>query len=238
MKRCATAVVLVSLALSGGRAQDAGVPKHLADARDLLKHLDLQHTSYAHGEPKLSWTGTREVHADCSGFLDELLVHTYGYDRTMFKKWFDSSRPSAARYHDAIIAGRGFAEVKRIADVLPGDVLSVKYFARKDNTGHVMLVAETPRAMQPKKPLIAGAAQWEVTVIDSSKTGHGPTDTRYAKGKDGKDHDGLGQGVLRIYVDKQGQVVGFTWSTLTASEFKDPKDEHLVIGRHQPNFKP
>ncbi|MFT3880967.1 MAG: hypothetical protein QM703_15055 [Gemmatales bacterium] len=68
-------------------------------------------------------------------------------------------------------------------------------------------------------------------MIDSSQSGHGNTDTRHHKGKDGKDHDGLGQGVLRLYTDKQGHVAGFSWSTLGASKFIEPAEEQVAIGR-------
>ena len=61
---------------------------------------------------------------------------------------------------------------------------------------------------------------------------------RHAKGTGGKDHDGLGEGVLRIYADAQGKVAGFSWSMQAASQFQDPKNEHLVIGRLKPGFKP
>ena len=165
-------------------------------------------------------------------------MHSYGYDGDQFKKWFDSHRPSARRYHDAIVEQHGFTEIKELSHVRPGDILAVKYLKRKDNTGHIMLVEESPQLMKPKRSQIAGAEQWEVTVIDSSHTGHGPTDTRHAKGKDGKDHDGLGQGVIRLYADKQGKVVGFAWSTLAGSELKLPHEEHLVVGRLTPNFRP
>src|SRR5262249_43286345 len=76
-----------------------------------------------------------------------------------------------------------------------------------------------------------GTLQWELAIIDSSESGHGPTDTRHANGPNGKDHDGVGEGILRLYTDPAGTVVGFAWSTLSASKFKSPDDEHLVIGR-------
>lgn len=219
-------------------ADEARAPKHLVDAEELVRHLELKHTNYEHGQAEIKWTGKRESHADCSGFLDELLKHSYGYDAEQFKRWFDSHRPSARRYHDAIVEQRGFKKIDELQQVRPGDILAVKYLKRQDNTGHVMLVAGAPRRMPPKKPIVAGAVQWEIPIIDSSKTGHGPTDTRRHKGPGGKDHDGLGAGVLRIYADQEGKVLGFTWSTLESSEFKAPDEEHLAIGRLVAGFKP
>ncbi len=96
-----------------------------------------------------------------------------------------------------------------------------------------MLVADRPKQIQSQPPLVPGTQQWQVTVIDSSESGHGPTDTRYKKGSDGKDHDGVGQGIFRVYTDNQGGVAGFAWSTVAASKFRAPDDENLVIGRLQ-----
>jgi hypothetical protein len=212
-------------------------PRHLRDAVELVENLDLRNTSYEHGDGRIHWTGTRAAHTDCSGFLNGLLQHSYGYDREAFRRWFDSGRPTAARYHDAITEQRGFTAIKRLTDVRPGDILAVKYLKRRDNTGHVMLVVEPPQPMRARKPLVDGTQQWQVVVIDSSRSGHGPGDTRARKGQDGS-NQGLGRGVLRIYADRQGRVAGFSWSTRGVSEFKSPDLEHLVIGRLQPNFKP
>jgi hypothetical protein len=238
-KRLSLLFLVISLAgLTWAGGADRREPKHLADARDLVQHVDLEHTSYEHGAGTVKFAGAYESHTDCSGFLDALLKHSYGYDEAQFKKWFGSKRPTAARYHDAIAEQTGFTQIAYVKDIEPGDILAVKYYSRKDNTGHLMLAAAAPKAVKPAKPLVEGTTQWEVRVIDSSKSGHGRTDSRHAKGQDGKDHDGLGEGVLRIYADPQGKVAGFSWSVLAASQFQDPKNEHLVIGRLKPGFKP
>lgn len=219
-------------------SQVPGEPKHLAAARDLLAHLDLKNTNYEHGAGNVTFSGTRESHTDCSGFVDALLRHCYSYDESAFKQWFGSRRPTAARYHDAIEAETGFTRVRYVRDLRPGDLLAVKYLMNKENTGHVMLASGLPRRMEAKKPFVDGTEQWEVAVIDSSQSGHGTQDTRHKKGHDGKDHDGLGEGRLRLYTEREGGVVGFTWSTLNASAFKEPKDEHLVMGRLKPEYQP
>ena len=232
------ATILLSSLLSAAVGFAAEPPRHLAAAIDLADHLRLEDTSYQHGEPKVTWDGGCQSHADCSGFLDALLMHSYGYSRADFKRWFDSHRPSARRYHDAIVAKKGFQRIERLAEVRPGDVLAVKYLNNADNTGHVMLVTAHPRRIAPARPVVGRTEQWEVPIIDSSRSGHGPTDTRHRRGPDGKDHDGLGRGVLRIYSNSQGAVAGFSWSTTKASKFGAPSDEHLVIGRLIPDFKP
>jgi hypothetical protein len=212
-------------------AAEAAPPRHLADAKDLVQHLSLENTSYQLGGAQVRWEGRRESHSDCSGFLNALLMHSYAYSKEDFKKWFGSGRPTAARYHDAISQRKGFAEITRLQDVQPGDILAVKNRTPKRTTGHVMLAVSAPRRMQAKKPVIGNAEPWEIAVIDSSKSGHGRTDTRHAKGEGNKDHDGLGMGVLRLYADRLGKVAGYSWSTLDGSRFVDPKDQDLVIGR-------
>ncbi len=238
MKRFTTVFIsLWLLATLCVQAQEA-VPKHLLAARSLVEQLDLNNTNYEHGQGNIVWTVTPESHTDCSGLIDHLLMHCYGYDRETFKRWLDSRRPTAARYHDAIIEQKGFTQLQSVKDLRPGDLIAIKYLTRTDNTGHIMLVAETPERITAKKPLIENTEQWTVTVIDSSQSGHGPTDTRHKKGADGKDHDGLGQGVFRLYTTKQGKVAGFAWSTLGVSEFKAPEDEHLVLGRLLSYYRP
>ena len=211
-------------------------PAHLTVARQLLAQLDLANTNYEHGAPRVKFTNPCASHADCSGFADALLEHVYGFDKQQFRAIFGSGRPTAARYHDAIRAQNGFKLMDRVQDILPGDFLAVKYLNRNDNTGHVMLVAERPRRIRPTQPLIEQTEQWEARVIDSSESGHGPSDTRHGKGADGKDHDGLGQGTLRLYTDSQGQIAGFTWSTLAKSQFRSPTEEEMVIGRLEAKF--
>lgn len=227
------------LALAAWAANSPVVPpKHLADAKALVSHLSLENTSYGHGPVQVEWEPVCISHTDCSGFVDALLMHSYGYSRENFKRWFGSSRPTAHRYHDAIAQGTGFVSVSHVRNIRPGDLLAVKYPAGKSNTGHVMLAAGLPRQIAAREPVVSGTEQWELEVIDSSKSGHGRTDTRHTRGKDGKDHEGLGMGILRLYANHDSTIAGFSWSTLRHSRFVGPSDEHLVIGRLVPGYKP
>jgi hypothetical protein len=239
MNRFSWKPIIVSLAIaqsataqSDARAPSAVTePQHLAMARWMVANLDLNNTDYELGGGTVTFTPPCVSRTDCSGFADALLTHSYGYDADQFRKWFGSGRPSARRYHDAIERQKGFARIEHMQDVLPGDFLAIKYLNRKDNTGHVMLVANRPQRSSPTSPLEPGTAQWKVSVIDSSESGHGPTDTRHKKGANGKDHTGLGEGVFRIYSDPGGKIAGFTWSTLASSKYVEPNDEDLVVGR-------
>ena len=44
--------------------------------------------------------------------------------------------------------------------------------------------------------------------------------------------------MLRIYAGPHDRIIGFARSTLNKSEFKGADDEHMVIGRPKPDFKP
>jgi hypothetical protein len=223
---------------------------HLSWAEELVKGLRLESTSYRHKPTTVHWKGVDgakiyESHTDCSGFLNELFKRAYGLTDEALAKWLLSKRPLARSYHDAITKQNQFQRVMLLKDAQPGDVIAVKYKPgdpdnTDNNTGHVLLIAKAPQPRQATEPLVRGTSQWEVTVIDQSRTGHGKTDTRHKPG--GKFAPGLGQGVLRIYTHQSGTVAGYSWSTFSESAYHDQKDRHLVIGRPQlapgPTAKP
>jgi len=215
---------------------------HLSAARDIVSRIDLSHTSYEHGQGTVDWSGTPSSYTDCSGFVDHLLMHAYGYTPDDFKRWFGSHRPSAKRYYEAIEEQTGFRHLDRVSDLRPGDFIAVKYLKRTDETGHIMLVDQAPqRAPANESRAKSGehpGEAWLVQVIDSSESGHGPTDTRHKRGANGKAHDGLGRGVLRIYTDTQGRVIGFSWSAMSVSEFRGADSEPVALGRLVPGYRP
>ena len=213
------------------RAKETAADQHVATAERLVEQLDLANTGYAHGPGSVTWTGTVVSYSDCSCFINDLLAHDDGLAPDDFRRWMGHGRPSAENYHDAIVATRGFARLDAVMDVRPGDLIATRYLTRHDNTGHIMLVAKAPRRIAPSPPFVGEDTQWSIAVIDSSKSGHGPADTRHKRGIDGHDHPGLSRGVLRIYADARGEVAGFSWSTAKNSRFIGPEDEHLVIGR-------
>ena len=229
-------VILVGLA-SNAAASD---PKHLTDARVLLNGLKAKDTSYTHDKIQVRWKGVDgakkfECHADCSGFMDALLKHSYGYNEPDLRRWFGSTRPKARDYFEQIKNHRGFRNTHSVRNAEPGDFLAVKYPPGSENTGHVMLVNSKPKLMQPVKPLVEGTQQWEVEVIDCSTSGHGPTDTRHVI--NGKDRTGLGRGILRIYTRHQA-VAGYSWSTSTGSKFYAQEERPLVIGHLKSGYRP
>jgi hypothetical protein len=237
--RRAVFIALLTLPLAAvSPIAHAQADPRVAAAERLVGALDLANTDYEHGRGSITWDGTVASHTDCSGFIDHLLMRVDGYSADDFRRWFGKARPTADRYHDAIVEGRGFVAVRAVPDLRAGDLIAIKYLTRHDNTGHVMLVVEPPRRHAASAPLVDGTTRWSVAVIDSSESGHGDTDTRHHRGADGRDHDGLGRGVFRLYADGRGEVAGFAWSTLKVSRFVQPEDEHVVLGRFAPGFRP
>jgi hypothetical protein len=232
---------VIALLLTVASAQ-TGAGDHLAAARDLVSRVDLDHTHYEHGQGTVTWSGPPSSYTDCSGFVDHLLMHAYGYSADDFKRWFGSRRPSAKRYYEAVVEQTGFTRLACVTDLRPGDFIVITYLKRTDNTGHIMLVDRVPERETTRRETTRfgdphGDA-WLVRVIDSSESGHGPMDSRHKRGLNGRDHDGLGQGVLKLYADPQGHITGFSWSALSSSRFIGPDEEPVAFGRLVPGYKP
>jgi hypothetical protein len=217
------------------------LPKHLEEAQELVKHLGLTETEYRHKDTVVRWKGLDgairyEARTDCSGFIDALLEHSYGLTRADFKKWTGRARPLANTYYAVIDQGKGFTKVDKVQDIQPGDILAIRYPAGADDTGHVLLVSRAPLRRAASAPLEAGADQWELQVIDCTRSGHGKTDTRYKP--DGTFTGGVGAGTFRLYTDKAGKFAGHTWSTAAKSEYRSQRDRPIVAGRFDPKFRP
>jgi len=224
-------ISLVPLALTTARTSRKS---HLDWAKILVKELRPENTSYQHKNGYVRWKGQNgaddyESHTDCSGFINAILEQAYSLTADDFEQWLGKRRPLAITYHTAIINQRGFKRIEVIREVKPGDLIAIKYPDGSDNTGHNMIVAQTPQERKASKPEVEGTMQWEVDVIDSSESGHGKTDTR--RKDDGTFGAGVGEGVFRLYTDGKGQIVGYTWSTFANSDYYDQTERQLVIGR-------
>ena len=216
-------------------------PKHLELAVDFVHNLSSADTEYRHKNTFVHWKGVNgaeknEARTDCSGFLDALLGQTYGLTRDDFQKWSGKARPLARTYYDLIHEGKGFANIQAVQDIRPGDIIAVKFPPGEDDTGHAMLISGVPHKRAESAPIEDGTVQWEVKVIDASKTGHGITDTRHKP--DGSFSCGVGEGILRLYTGKDGHIVGYAWSVQAKSAFHGQKSKQLVVGRFDPKFKP
>ena len=232
--------VIQAISVIPAFAGSAEQKDHLWWAEALLKEITPGSTSYVHNRDYsgVSWKGpldsTARSNTDCSGFMDELFVHTYGFTPGYMKKWLGGkSRPSASGYYGAIADQRGFFHIKKIRDAKPGDIIAVYYPFDRENTGHVMLIAAAPEHIRHAKPFVDGTEQWRVKVIDSSHRPHWMEDTRW---KDGKEYGGLGKGSLRLYTNEKGEVTGYTWSLGSKSQYYDTKTRPIAIGRLNMEF--
>ncbi len=227
-------LLIATFALSGF-AQKTNKPTHLDLAKLLVSELQPENTSYQHKQGFIKWKGENgaeiyESRVDCSGLLNNLLERAYGLTPSDLEKWMGKRRPYAEDYHDAIAGQSKFRLITSIKDVRPGDILAIRYPpGTNENTGHIMIVAEPPVSRKPTKPEVDGTAQWEVSVIDSSESGHGKSDTRHKP--DATFGSGVGQGIFRIYTKAGGDVIGYSWSTFANSDYYDLATRHLVIGR-------
>jgi hypothetical protein len=243
VRRLVTAALLalLLLAVASRPGQAAAGPDLLEWARRLVNGVNPETNIYASRPTIVTWTGvggaseTRN-RSVCSALVAHLMMQAYGYRAADFASWLGGRFPRAAGFHDAIAAGHGFDPILRIAEIRPGDILAIKYPPGSKPTGHVLLAASRPVERRPTEPVVPGTEQYELSVIDSSHTGHGPIDTRhYAKGKF---HSGVGEGLFRLYARPDGTLAGYSWSVTKASEEYTPSERHLVIGRLNGQVKP
>ena len=118
-------------------------------------------------------------------------------------------------------------------------MIAIKYPAGQQSSGHMMLV-EAVSTFQARilsnqtflannaEPSIVG--YFDVTVIDSSASYHGKSDSRYTK------PGGIGRnGIFRVYVDSAYQITGYIWSNEKSSTYKRVADGYVVApGRLNP----
>lgn len=229
--------LLFSGVASAQRSENAPPPRHLEQARKLVENLrNASENVYGGGKRHIEWSADHAAaRTVCSSFETLLLEHTYGWTGDDFKEWMHSTNPEADAYHDAIVQRHGFERILHISALRPGDILAVKYTDHHlskngvEDTGHVMLVAEAPRPAADKKPIVPGTRQYVVSIIDSSASGHGTSDTRAKPG--GGFTGGIGQGECRLYVNEEGRIIGYAWSTSLKSEYFTSPDRDLVAGR-------
>lgn len=200
-------------------------------ARQMQEHIGPQNTDYRHKDNIVGWgeNGSPwQCYADCSGFINALLSRAFGLDDAGFQRLFGHRRMYAYHYFDAIKAGNHFQPIRNIRDVRPGDLIALEYADRSehdDNTGHVMVVDAGPRPHRPSRVIAPNTRQFEVAVIDCSRSAHGTTDTRYGG------YAGVGKGIFRLYTDSHGEINGYSWSDGNPKEGFNPFENPIVVGR-------
>ncbi|MGK4000503.1 hypothetical protein [Sorangium sp. So ce1024] len=182
----------------------------------------------------MSWAGVAGARrymnrTQCATFLTGLLKQSYGWSESTFSGWMGSRSPTAAAYYDAIVAEDGFDRIHDLNDARAGDIIALRYPAGESSTGHVAILRRAPRVKLPVLPFVVGTFQYEVSVVDSTNTHHGPSDSRMSSG--GRGATGAGYGVMRIYTNTSGAIVGHTWSTATTTTYYPTTQRKIAIGR-------
>jgi hypothetical protein len=95
---------------------------------------------------------------------------------------------------------------------------------RSKATGHIVLISKVPTRRDSSPPVQSDLTQYSLKVMDSSKSGHGCKDTRLLPNKSCNDRDawgdgGVGQGMMRLYVDRDGAIAGYSWSLRSKSVY-------------------
>ncbi|WP_437924923.1 hypothetical protein WMF37_38740 [Sorangium sp. So ce291] len=206
---------------------------HLRWAESLVDNLDPENNEYSTSS-FISWAGVagarRYVNrTQCATFFTELLKRSYGWTESSFDDWLGTRSPSAAAYYDAIVEENGFERIRDLQDARAGDVIVLRYPAGESSTGHVAILRRAPRVRLPLNPFVVGTFQYEVSVVDSTSTLHGPSDSRMSSG--GRGDTGAGYGVMRVYTNIFDTIVGHTWSTATTTTYYPTTQRQVAIGR-------
>ena len=200
---------------------------HLLWAQRLVADLRPEHNAYGRNPSLVLWRGVDGAlvsrnRSDCSSFITALWSRAYGYGPEQMRQWLGAAAPRALDYHAAILEGNRFQRIERIVDLQSGDLLATRYQrSRPGATGHVMVAAS--------RPIAAGACSevrcvFRLEVIDASRSGHGPVDTREGK-------SGVGQGVIQLQTNREGRLQGYRWSERASSRWRFAPEESLVVGR-------
>jgi hypothetical protein len=204
----------------------------------LVANVRPEHNGYNHSPMTVTWAGIDgasryENRSDCSGFATHVIKQALDLGDSQIQDWFGSKKPTAARFHDAVAAGRNFTEVTNVKNIRAGDIVAIKYLdGASSSTGHVMMVRDLPITQRAaSKPLVDGTVQHEVAIIDSTASPHGDGDSR----KSGNtEREGAGTGRFRLYTDVDGNITGYTWSLSNGSTYYTADKRSLKIGRIKP----
>lgn len=178
------------------------------------------------GQPAANYT-------TCAPFVTRLLLASYDWDWTqhpvldpLTNQPVNPASPKSYLYVAAIKQLVGFEQqLTHFAEVQPGDI-AARWDVGTDE-GHTMIVVAVSQASAKTYPLsstsehfipaLAGATYYEVTVLDSSSSGHS-NDTRLItyNGKTALS-GGAGLGVIGVFTNASGEIIAHTWSLPTSN---------------------
>ena len=186
-------------------------------------------TAYSHKSHVDEEQGLYEL--DCSGLVDLILKQVSPKHLTEVETRRGHKRQLADDYVQTFEespekpkSGGGWQRIDHLADARPGDILAWKNPAHKTgehtNTGHVMVIDESPVEEPNAAAAPDGQKTFRVRVIDSTESPHAD-DTRAAR------QSGVGRGTLWLVVDATGKPIGYHWKSLRGPLHEPP----IAIGR-------
>ncbi|KYF81015.1 hypothetical protein BE11_35175 [Sorangium cellulosum] len=231
------AIIVAGLALLAPRpaqGQSYEEPSHFYWADTLVDNIAPEDNEYGGDTTYVSWAGIGGAteyrsRSFCASFVTHVLRQAYELSVYDINTWFGSMSPNAIRYHDRIIEEVGFEQILTVGQIEAGDIIAIEYPAGSSATGHVAIAAGAAVPRPATYPFIAGTIQHDLAILDASTTGHGLTDTR--RKADGTWHAGVGRGVMRIYANINGSIVGYSWSAQSGSTYYAKQVRDIVIGR-------
>jgi hypothetical protein len=213
----------------------------LSWARSLVEEVTPENNFYGSHPTYVEWADTATGRAArnrsvCSSFASHLLEHSFGYTPADIDAWFGKHVPQAREYHDTIAARNGFLRIEHVTAIRAGDIVAVKYPDGSHPTGHVMIAASRAVPRMATAPVREDTQQYELEVIDSANSGHGPADTRHHR--DAPWTTGVGHGILRLYANPDETLAGYSWSTTPKSLYRSTDVRAIAIGRLDPDRVP
>jgi hypothetical protein len=231
----------LALAVLLSWAGPAGESLHMDWAERLVGEIKQSENAYGSKPTVLEWRGVNGASETrnrtvCSTLFTRLIKQAYGYEADDIKRWFGSASPTAEQYHQAVKSGYRFKQIASLNQVKRGDVIAIDYQrarpgdpgAMRATTGHIMLVAGDPKLQHYGSSTLM--RRYSLAVIDSSRTGHGPKDTRI-QARGGWGAGGVGRGEIGLLVDRQGHIQAYSWSNLPRSRMIPQAEHSLLIGR-------
>ncbi|MCX6953263.1 MAG: hypothetical protein NTV51_14010 [Verrucomicrobia bacterium] len=170
----------------------------------------------------------------CAPLVTHLLKNAYGWDwkQHLIPDTLDNDTPVAKAspksylYVSAIKHQVGFAsQITNLLDVQPGDI-AARWEVGTDE-GHTMIVVGVNTATTKAypvsstdanfEPALAGSTYYEVTVLDSSSSGHSSDTRMITYGGKTDLSGGVGRGIIGVFVNASGAIIAHTWSLPTSN---------------------
>ena len=166
----------------------------------------------------------------CSTFLTMALMRCYSLQRADIIDAFEGTWPRARAFQQAFAAGRPSEPLFKVTDLGPGTMGAIGYDEDQEGmSGHCFIVMERPRSTVYR---YGGFAEYIVAVCDSCRTHHGASDSRYLK------PGGIGIGPIRLLVDDNDVVQGYTWSLGIESTAKyNGQGQQLSFANPPPDWR-